>query len=206
MKELIIVRHGQSEQHVGDVTGGWTDTAMTELGYRQAHLTAQRLATGTKERSLRILSSDLVRAAETARIIGEAFGINPTLHKELRELNNGDAAGATLAQAQKMSLPVSHPTIDWVPYPGAESWRMMTNRIFGFMEHVAPQIEQTALVVTHGNSGIAVVQWWLRLCEADRSGISFELDVCSITRLTINSWDERTIAKLNDTSHLEQLQ
>ncbi|MCK4850634.1 MAG: histidine phosphatase family protein [Phycisphaerae bacterium] len=204
MKELILVRHGQSEQHIRDITGGWTDARLTELGCRQAQSTAERLALKMKEDSVRILSSDLSRARQTARIIGKPVGVEPTFHRELRELNNGTAAGLTQAQAKEIALPVTHPMIDWIPYPQAESWRMMTDRVFDFMERVEAGIEEIAVVVTHGNSGIAVIQWWLRMAEACRKGISFELDACSITWLNINSWGERTIVKLNDTSHLER--
>lgn len=203
MKELILVRHGQSEQHIRDITGGWTDTPLTELGARQAQITGRRLALKIKELSPRILSSDLSRAAATAQIIGKAIEVEPTFHQELRELNNGKAAGLTLAQAEQFALPVTQPMIDWIPYPQAESWRMMTDRIFGFLDRIESQIGQTAVVVTHGNSGIAVIQWWLRMAEACRKGISFELDACSITWLNVNSWAERTIVKLNDTSHLQ---
>ena len=66
MKELILVRHAQSEQHVGAITGGWTDARLTDLGCRQAQSTAECLALKMKEDSLRILSSDLSRAAATA--------------------------------------------------------------------------------------------------------------------------------------------
>ena len=203
MKELILVRHGQSEQHIRDITGGWTDTRLTELGSQQAQITGQRLALRMKEISPRVLSSDLSRAAQTAKIISKAIEVEPTFHQELREWNNGTAAGLTLAQAEKIALPLTHPMIDWIPYSQAESWRMVTDRIFGFLDRIEPQIDRTAVLVTHGNSGIAVIQWWLRLPEAARQEISFQLDACSITWLNIDSWSRRTILKLNDTSHLQ---
>ena len=203
MKELILVRHGQSEQHIRDITGGWTDARLTELGSDQAQTTAERLGCMLKNRSLRILSSDLARAAKTAKIIGKTLGVEPEFHKGLRELNNGTAAGLTQAQAKEIALPVTHPMIDWIPYPQAESFRMMADRIFEFMAHIEPQIDQTALIVTHGSAGVAVIQWWLGLAKTCREQISFELDTCSITWLNINSWGQKTIFKLNDTSHLQ---
>jgi hypothetical protein len=50
---------------------------------------------------------------------------------------------------------------------------------------------------------VAVIQWWLRLCEHCRPAISFELDPASISELAINPWQERTIVRLNDTRHLQ---
>jgi len=120
----------------------------------------------------------------------------------LRELNNGSAAGLTKSQAKDIELPATDPMIDWVPYPEAESWRMMADRVFEQLDALAAEVSETAVIVTHANAGIAVVQWWLRLPEVARAGISFELDPCSITWLNTNGWAERTIVKLNDTSHL----
>ncbi len=205
MKRLVLVRHGESTQHVRDVTGGWTDTRLTALGRRQAAVTADRLADLMCRGSFSFLSSDLARAAETARIIGARLGVEPTLHQELRELNNGRAAGLTTAQAQAIELPQTEPLVDWVPYPEAESWRTMTERVHAYLDSAAPALEETALIVTHGNSGQAVVHWWLRHCEVCRRRIAYRLDPCSITELCVNAWGERVIALLNDTGHLDSL-
>lgn len=202
MKELLLVRHGQSEHLVSDLTGGWTDTPLTATGCEQAERTGKMLREALAQKAPSLVSSDLSRAAMTARIIGRCIGCEPVMSRELREFNNGKAAGMTKSQAEKIEHPFTTPAADWVPYPEAESWRMMTSRVFKQLDVLATTIDGTAVIVTHANSGIAVIQWWLRLTEAEREGISFELDPCSITWLTTNVWQERTVAKLNDTWHL----
>ncbi|GAC1353863.1 MAG: hypothetical protein NVSMB42_10690 [Herpetosiphon sp.] len=82
---------------------------------------------------------------------------------------------------------------------------MMALRVFSAMDRIQSDCPSTAIVVTHGNAGVAVIQWWLRLDEQCRQGISFELDPASLTELTVNRWQERTIVRLNDTSHLQHL-
>ncbi len=77
-------------------------------------------------------------------------------------------------------------------------------RVFAGMDRIDRACPSTAVVVTHGNAGVAVIQWWLRLDEHCRQGISFELDPASVSELAINAWQERTIVRLNDTSHLQQ--
>lgn len=201
MREIILVRHGQSQQHIRDITGGWSDTHLTDLGCRQARQTAVRLAAIIDGQPVQLFSSDLGRAVQTAEPIGAALGISPQMCPGLRELNNGQAAGLTQQAAKAIALPVTQPTIDWVPYPGAESWRQMTQRVFDCLDQIDPQAPGTAIIISHGNSGVAAIHWWLRLCQTCRK-ISFELAPCSITRLTVNNWDERTLALLNDTSHL----
>jgi probable phosphoglycerate mutase len=88
----ILVRHAQSEHHVLGLTGGWTDTPLTALGHEQSRLVAARLTDELGVTPVRLYSSDLVRAHETARHIGEAFGVEAVLDERLREHNNGECA------------------------------------------------------------------------------------------------------------------
>src|SRR4051812_29489776 len=136
MNLLILIRHGESQQQARDLTGGWTDCELTDRGQRQAMLIAQRLFRVLEDRPFRLYSSDLKRAAQTASIVGDVFETRPTLHPELRELNNGDAKGLSRADAKQMERPITEPVHDWVAYPSAESWRDMTRRVHAFMEEM----------------------------------------------------------------------
>ena len=201
MKDLILIRHAECTQDVHNVTGGWTNTRLTELGQRQAQATAQRVKELVAGRRTELFSSDLERARETGEAIGDALSLTPTFKRELRELDNGKAAGLTWESAKAFELPRTEPILDWVPYVDAESWRMMARRIYAFMEktHFA---EEIVLLVTHGESGKAVIHWWLGLPEEYWCRISYVLDYCSITCLNVSPHGERAIFKLNDTSHL----
>ena len=206
MHRLILIRHAQSEHHIQGLTGGWTDLPLSQHGRAQARVLAdycRRHLAG--EPSLCLFSSDLARAAQTAAYVAAALGVDVQLESALREINNGIAAGLTGDAARRIELPVTDPVIDWVPYPKAESWRMMNDRVFAGMDRLEYACPSTAVVVTHGNAGVAVIQWWLRLGERCRQGISFELDPASFSELAINPWQERTIVRLNDTGHLQQL-
>jgi broad specificity phosphatase PhoE len=204
MKEIYLIRHAQSEHHTKHFTGGWTDMGLTETGVTQAELAGERLSKIINDHSsICILTSDLIRARDTAIILAKHLEADVFLEPGLRELNNGCAAGLTIAKAKEIENPVTHPTLDWIPYPEAESWRIMTQRIFKCMEQLSRKTSETAVIVSHGNSGIAIIQWWLQLAESCRSGISFDLDLCSISHFSVNSYGERTIVKLNDTCHLQ---
>jgi broad specificity phosphatase PhoE len=202
MNTLILIRHGQSDQHLRDITGGWSDARLTELGREQALRAGLRVARLLQDQPAKLYTSDLSRAAEFAKVIGEIIGIPPIMNADLRELNNGQAAGMTRQEAKLIELPITNPIHDWVPYPGGESWRMMDTRVREAMEFINPIVAQNAVIVTHGNSGVAIIQWWLGLKSPVVPGISFQLDPGSITVLGINFWQERTIVKLNDTAHL----
>jgi probable phosphoglycerate mutase len=205
MNTVILVRHCQSDHHIRDITGGWTDAPLTDLGRMQAQRLGKRLKRLLEDQPARLFSSDLSRAAETAQIIGRICAFEPRFYEELRELNNGQAKDLSRLDAKLIEQPITDPVHDWVPYPGAESWRMMANRVYGFLELLHPLVADTAIFVTHGNTGVAAIQWWLGLEVPCVPAISFQLDPASITILGINFWNERTIVKLNDTSHLHGL-
>lgn len=210
MNELIIVRHGEAGHMVNGHTGGWTNTRLTDLGRTQARLTGERLVGRLSGRGVCFLSSDLARTAETSAFIAECISAKPAFHPELRELNNGIAAGMTLDEARRIERPITAPVCDWVPYPEGESWRMMSTRVRRFMYRVAKEESDVMLIVTHGNSGAAIIDWWLGLEIGAHVSISYDLDPCSITHLVTRRWtlpnhgtfEEKIISRLNDTAHL----
>src|SRR5215211_972452 len=127
MNTLILIRHGQSDQHIRDVTGGWTNTRLTDLGRMQAQRVGQRLKKLLGPRPAKIVSSDLARAVEFATIIASQMGAEARFYEELREINNGDAIDMSRTQAKAIEQPITEPIQEWVPYPNAESWRMMAD-------------------------------------------------------------------------------
>ncbi len=203
MKELILVRHGQSEHNIKGLTGGWIDTPLTPQGRRQAAATAHRLATLIQNKSPSFYCSDFIRAKKTADIIGEILRITPTATEELRELNWGVAKDMTLDAARHLELPMTEPLIDWIAFPEAETRRQLYQRITQFLEKLDTSNRDCILIVSHGNAIKVIIQWWLELTEPQQSLIDFDIAPCSITHLYINDWDQKTIAELNTTGHLD---
>jgi probable phosphoglycerate mutase len=93
--------------------------------------------------------------------------------------------------------------MDWIPFPKAESLRMMMERAAGFLTSLEARDADAVILVTHRNMISAIIQWWLQLTDELISTTDFEADPCSLTRLTISYWGGRTLIKLNDTAHLE---
>lgn len=75
---IILVRHGEATHHTEHLTGGWTDSELTAAGRQQLHAVASKLAKdfAGQDRDLRLLTSDLKRAAASAQIIGRQAGYN----------------------------------------------------------------------------------------------------------------------------------
>src|SRR5262245_14133965 len=133
---VILVRHAESQHHVLGLTGGWTDTSLTERGQRQAAIVAMRLRRELGAARVRVYSSDLRRAVETADVIAKSFGVTADLDARLREHNNGVAANLTHEEARARwpewygrSLP-----LDEAIYPESETARQLYDRCAGFID------------------------------------------------------------------------
>lgn len=94
MTRFYIVRHGQSEGNATRRFLGHTDLGLTELGHKQGRKTAEYL----KDKGVdAIYSSDLVRAYDTAKYLGDLIGVEPMKTKELREIFAGEWEGRELS-------------------------------------------------------------------------------------------------------------
>jgi broad specificity phosphatase PhoE len=202
INSIILVRHAQSEHHVKELTGGWTDTGLTELGRRQSACLASRLKRELGDTPCQLYCSDLKRALQTAEIIGREIGVTPNPVPELRELNNGVAAGKSLEEAKRYALELTRPVLDWQAYPQAETWRQFYSRVAACMDQLTMNQEDPLLLVTHGGTIINVVAWWLQLDIDMLDKVSFHTSPASLSVLRVNWWNEHTIERLNDTAHL----
>ena len=200
IKNLYIIRHGEAKHLVGDgLTGGWTDSDLTEKGRGQAHVTGKRMLDLLGSGDFELYSSDFSRAKETAEIIGSYFDKNPVPVKSLREQNNGNAANVSTEEARKMAFPMSEPVMDWVHYPNAESWRSFNGRVFECMNGIEQESKETVVIVSHRRTIISIIHWWLDFSEDYIKKVSFDIEPSSLTHLRINKWGEKTISKLNET-------
>jgi probable phosphoglycerate mutase len=205
MHPIIIVRHGEAEHNVSDLTGGWTDSGLTPLGERQAAAVAERLARELKGTDVRLLSSDLKRARQTAEAIAEALGVEAAYSTDLREFNNGVAANKRREEVQELYVEPGDSLLDWQPYPGAETWRRFHLRVASYMDKVMEAQDKPFLIICHGGTVVQIVSWWLRLPIETLNWVNFHSYPTGITVLTETKWGERLLERLNDTSHLRDI-
>ena len=192
---LIFVRHGESEHHVNGMTGGWTDTPLTERGRRQAAATARHLGS-LDLADVGFFTSDLLRAEQTAEIIGEVMRREPERLESLREVNNGDATGLTIEQAKQIERPPPATfDPDWSGFPGGESLRALDARMRKALDELDSQGCREVLAVGHGFSGTVLLKAWLGLPL--QPYIAFNLGPASVSELRINTFEEPCIEHLN---------
>jgi probable phosphoglycerate mutase len=100
LRRLVMLRHGQTEYNAGSRMQGQLDSELTDLGRAQAVAAAEVLA---KRQPLRIVSSDLHRAYDTAVVLGERTGLPVEVDTRLRETHLGDWQGLTHQQVDAVS-------------------------------------------------------------------------------------------------------
>jgi broad specificity phosphatase PhoE len=144
---LLLVRHGQSEWNAAGLMQGQTPhVPLTELGHAQAAAAAGELATlhpGV------LLSSDLVRAVQTAEHCARATGLTIETTPALREQGYGELEGRPSRELWDV--------VDWTDAhwsaPGGESLAELHARVEAFVKHLCaePPADVIALV-THGDT------------------------------------------------------
>jgi probable phosphoglycerate mutase len=183
---LWLVRHGETEwARLGRHTGH-TDIPLTTAGRAQATALASRLA-GIEFRA--VLSSPLVRAAETARLAG--FDGRVTLDPDLREWDYGDDEGRT-------SLDIREERPGWTIWRngvrGGEAIEAVAARADRVIAR-ARGLDGDTLVFAHGHVGRILAARWVGLPPSAGSRLAL-----ATATISILGWERETpvISRWND--------
>ena len=201
---LILCRHGESEGNRDGRFGGHGPTALTERGRAQAQATGLRLR---HEGADAIYCSDLVRARETAELIGQPLSLTPELTPALRERSVGIFTGLSFAEA-RARYPEQYGVLlqraPEVAPPQGESYLQCSARACAFLDQVlARHAGQRVIVVSHYLTvhllvlhimGVALTR------EAPR--VSVQLHNCGLHRFELYDDGAWQVLALNDTAHL----
>lgn len=141
MKRLILVRHGETAWNAGRKLQGQTDVPLNEKGRAQARALAPLVAGLRPDLAI---TSDLSRAAETAKLLG----VDARLEPGLREQNLGDWSGMEISALDPQQYR------DWraglFRPPGGEIWAEFRARIAVQIRAAVDEAQETALLVCHG--------------------------------------------------------
>ena len=95
---FFVLRHGQTDWNLQARLQGSTDIPLNDTGREQArHAGGVLKAHGLTQ----IVASPLSRALETARIVGEALGLEPSVDARLIERNFGLFEGMTIDEVHQ---------------------------------------------------------------------------------------------------------
>ena len=151
---LYLARHGRTPWNEVGRFQGCTDVPLDDIGRAQAAQLAQSL----RDRVQAVVSSDLLRASESARIVCDALGVPLlALDADLRERGYGVFEGLTRHECMR-----EHPQV-WAARerdrnfepPGGEARELVVKRmqrgLLSAVERLAGR-HSSALIVGHGSS------------------------------------------------------
>ncbi len=149
----MLLRHGRTAWNLEGRAQGHADVPLDETGHAQAAGAAPYLASFG---AVRLWSSDLRRAAQTASYVAQATGLDVVHDERLREKNQGERSGLTQDEFAERH-PAEHAA--WLAgredpaVPGNETVAEMTARI-------VPALQEYLDVLAPGETGIVVLHGW----------------------------------------------
>lgn len=97
-RRLIVLRHGETSHNAAGVWQGQLDSPLSERGVAQAAAAARALAAFAP---VRVVASDLSRAAVTGRTVARVDGIPFSTDERFREIHAGSWQGLTGDQVRE---------------------------------------------------------------------------------------------------------
>lgn len=154
-RRVIVLRHGRTDDNAANIWQGHRDTELSAIGREQATATAPVLAA---YRPSVIVSSDLRRAADTARAVADLVGVPVRLDSRFREVHVGQWQGMSHAVVQARYggvLEAIDRGDDVRKGVTGETRAELAVRVTEALDELVGGLGpgQTALVVAHGVSG-----------------------------------------------------
>lgn len=204
---LLLVRHGLTEWNREGRFQGHRDAPLAEDGRLEARLLGERLAADV-DTDLRLITSPLSRAADTAAIVAESFPVSRrpgiTGDDRLIEIGQGEWEGRTHAElaendaeryaAWRAGAGIEQP-------PGAETIDHAYARVTAALDDITGTDGPAICLVSHGGILRLVARRLLDL-EAQRA---WSMDVDNASLSVLSSLDRSTgwrVEGWNDTGHL----
>ncbi|MDB4661366.1 2,3-bisphosphoglycerate-dependent phosphoglycerate mutase [Gammaproteobacteria bacterium] len=164
-RNLILVRHGQSEWNAKNLFTGWKDPALTNQGVAEANNAGKLILQKNIQFDL-MYTSMLSRAQKTGDIILKVLNHKeiPIIKNEaLNERNYGSLAGLNKDDARKKwgeeQVHIWRRSFD-IPPPDGESLKDTADRVLPYFQaEIMPKVisGSNILIAAHGNSLRALI-------------------------------------------------
>ena len=200
---LVIVRHGQTGANAAQLLHGMTNHPLDQIGRDQARRVAARLATETPADA--VLSSPLLRALETARIIANEYALEVRERNELVEMNFGDLEGYTMQQLlaeypniASLALDPANTTLTW---PNGDNVAEFHRRSRQTFSGIANEFQgQTVIIVSHNGLIGSYLSWVVGLPQNDWQ--AYRLTNCGISIVDVSA-ERADLVVRDDCAHLD---
>ena len=157
MTTLYLVRHGETVDNVNQIMQGQTQGKLTENGIRQAQEVRDQLAS---EDFSAIISSDLKRSVDTAKIIAEPHDLEVVQSPLLRERDWGGFTGRFIPELKGEVWPDDIETL--------ENLLSRAGEFIAFVKKTYPG--KKVLAVGHGivNKAVQAIYYGKQMHEVQR--------------------------------------
>ena len=196
----ILLRHGQTPMSVQKRYAGRTDVPLTDVGLQQAAAAAKRLASAGLAA---IVTSPLLRTAQTAQTVAAVAGVPVVTDDGFRETDFGAWEGLTFAEVRerwpaKLAAWLADPQ---VAPSGGESFTDVNARVTAALDRVrAGRPGQTVLVVSHVTPIKLLVA--AALLAPAPALYRMHLDVAALSEIDWYPDGPAVLRSFNDTGHL----
>lgn len=165
MKDVYIVRHGETLDNRNDIIQGQADSSLTKEGKNSIRERARKL----KNIDFDIIyCSPLGRAKSSLDIILEEARLKATISyvKEIMELDFGRLSKRAVKDVK--DIIIKHKQNTKIPYPGGESGDMLKKRVIWFMEnYILGSVARYFLVITHYGVLETILRHYVGLPNSD---------------------------------------
>jgi len=185
VKQLLVIRHGQTEWSKTGKHTGRTDLPLTDVGRDEAKAAARTLD-GWDIGA--VYSSPLIRARETAALVGFDDAI---IDDDLMEWDYGIYEGIRTAETREEIA-------DWSvwthPITSGESVEQVGGRVDSFFDRLDEVDADTAVVFAHGHLLSILIARWCGLAPLE--GRRFALATATVSLLGHHR-EDRVVRALN---------
>lgn len=179
LTKIYAARHGETELNAQNRVCGAIDLPLTENGIAQAHALADMLADKDIDK---IFCSDMIRARQTAEVVGNALKIQPVSDPRLREMCFGNLEKCLRDDAEfnrrKQVFAERFPG-------GGESILQGAHRVYSFMDEMLADCSgEIVLIVSHGWTNKLIATYFGELSNEEFA--EFRLLNCGYAEYEIN--------------------
>ncbi|MEY3094516.1 MAG: hypothetical protein RLZZ317_1019 [Actinomycetota bacterium] len=156
-QRIILWRHGQTDWNIENRFQGHSDIPLNEEGHRQARTAAPLLKNLSPDR---IISSDLIRAQQTAQALADICHLPVSIDAGLRETHGGKWEGKTGAQNREEDFERFVHWLDGDDEPAGETGEkrsFIAQRAVSAIERALDNSIRTLIVVTHGGTARCIL-------------------------------------------------
>ncbi len=176
---IYLIRHGQDDERF---IGGWSNAHLTPQGVKES-VNARNFIVNKGLVINNILSSDITRAKETARIINTKLNVPLEITRILNEQNKGVLNGISLEMAEEEYSEFINTKDIYKRFPEGESLSDFYNRMLYYFNDILK--EDNSLIVTH--RGVINMFYYI----LTHTKLDYDKDKFNVTHGSIHEYDPK---------------